>query len=93
MDLDPGNLLLCKRDAQFCVPFLAESLDEDDSSDDEPLSRVAKKLQPQRKRKPAAERAKPVIKSKRNAAMKKGPFGSSSLAKNDFPTMHFTALK
>lgn len=56
----------------FCY---TESLDEDDSSDDEPLSKLAKKLPSQRRRKAPVRlsiRTTPVVKSKRNAARKKG---------------------
>ncbi|XP_049458936.1 nucleolar protein dao-5-like isoform X2 [Epinephelus fuscoguttatus] len=58
----------------------AESLDEDNTSDDEPLSELREKLHPQRQKKSPggpSRKAAPVLKSKRNAARKKVKYTES----------------
>ncbi|XP_078031959.1 uncharacterized protein LOC117263011 isoform X3 [Epinephelus lanceolatus] len=64
----------------------AESLEEDNGSDDEPLSELCEKLHPQRKRKSPggpSRKATPLMKSKRNAARKKVKYTESSSDSSD----------
>lgn len=67
--------VLCSRYLFLTSFCYAESLDDDDGSDDEPLSKLAKKLDSPRQRKARdtpSKNATVVIKSKRNAARKRG---------------------
>lgn len=70
------KLLLCVVCVSFSVSC-TESLDED-SLDDEPLTDLAKKLYPTRQRNAPAT---PVMKSKRNAARKRGKFSNVDTSK------------
>ena len=71
------QLLFSVADTLFFLTSFSytESLDDEDGSDDEPLSERAKRLYPKRQRKSPGTpsgKATPVIKSKRNAARKEG---------------------
>lgn len=66
-----GKLLISHSSTNPRLCFLTDAPDDDASSDDEPLTEVAKKLKSQRQAK-SPRKANLVTKSKRNAGRKKG---------------------
>ncbi|XP_041811459.1 nucleolin-like isoform X2 [Chelmon rostratus] len=73
-----------------------ESQDNDDASDDEPLSELAKKLNSKRQRKASvlpSRKATPVLKSKRNSAMKTVKYAESSSDSSDNEPLATTKRK
>lgn len=67
--------VLCSKYLHLILCYCTESPVDDDSLDDEPLSEIAKKLKSKHQKKESvvsSRKETPVMKSKRNAALKKG---------------------